>query len=210
MVLAQTTLAPSKVYSKFLERLAAKWSGKDFTVEDLGTDEGLMKILGYPRKKVVARSPQEVVVVEPKSSSDHHSKTLPYASCAHDSVPSLGHKSHGPSGEYGWPTIVDKRWAGADKRGIAIILCDLLQGNTELSRMIVSILATSVKAEECNADQEWHIHRYRHLHGTICRGRRAFEDYSDWRIKWRSDFSYDDVIYEHDRLFPVIAAGGIL
>ena len=60
---------------------------------------------------------------------------------------------------------------------IATILSDLLNGDTDIPRKIVSIL----KEVETDWGREWYIHRYRDfIHSPI--------------PKWRNDFSNDDII----------------
>ena len=80
---------------------------------------------------------------------------------------------------------------------IATILChnQLLDGDTELSRKIVTLL----KGAETEWSQAWHIHRLRLWHGSSWT-RRRFPEYSP--IKWRSDFRVSegvkDVLVETD------------
>ena len=79
---------------------------------------------------------------------------------------------------------------------IAMILChnQLLDGDTELSRKIVSFL----KEAETEWQRAWHIHRLRLWHGSSCT-RRRFPEYHESIIKWRSDFRVDEVVKDvHD------------
>ena len=76
---------------------------------------------------------------------------------------------------------------------IATILCQLLDGDTELSRKIVNLL----KDQETEWQRAWHIHRLRKWHGSVC-ARRRFPEYQGWNIKWRTDFRVGDVVQEFD------------
>ena len=85
---------------------------------------------------------------------------------------------------------------------IATILCELLGGDIELPRMIVSLL----KEAETDWSRDWHIHRYRDLYGV---GNevvfRPHTDYQDHNIKWREDFTDGDIAtrvsLQHSSLF---------
>ena len=91
---------------------------------------------------------------------------------------------------------------------IATILCDLLGGDIELPRMIVSLL----KEAETDWSRDWHIHRYRDLYGdnntyqyssgklrcrpdykgcslSRCRGQQC-----RCVVKWRDDFTNEDIV----------------
>ena len=74
---------------------------------------------------------------------------------------------------------------------IATILCQRLDGDTELSRKIVNLL----KESETEWHRTWHIHRLRLWHGSMC-ARRAFPEYKVRDLKWRSDFRVGDVVPE--------------
>ena len=85
---------------------------------------------------------------------------------------------------------------------IATILCELLGGDIELPRMIVSLL----KEAETEWSRDWHIHRYRDLYG-VENGVvfRPHTDYQDHNIKWREDFTDGDIAtrvsLQHSSLF---------
>jgi len=74
---------------------------------------------------------------------------------------------------------------------IATVLCQLLDGDTELSRKIVGLL----KGAETEWQRAWHIHRLRIWHGSSWT-RRRFPEYHVSIIKWRSDFRVDEVVKE--------------
>ena len=78
---------------------------------------------------------------------------------------------------------------------IATILCELLGGDTDITRKIVGIL----KESETDWSREWHIHRYRDLYGvgrgpTATRRQTPHTDYKGDNIKWRDDFTNEDIV----------------
>ena len=93
---------------------------------------------------------------------------------------------------------------------IATILCELLGGDIELPRMIVSLL----KEAETEWSRDWHIHRYRDLYGDnntyqyssgkVPRFHTGYKGCSLGRpcpgqqcrcvVKWRDDFTNEDIV----------------
>ena len=76
---------------------------------------------------------------------------------------------------------------------IATIICQRLDGDTELARKIVGHL----KDQETDWNRHWHIHHLKLWHGSAC-ARRPFPEYQVPTIQWRSDYSVDDVVGEVD------------
>ena len=85
---------------------------------------------------------------------------------------------------------------------IATILCELLGGDIELPRKIVSLL----KEAETEWSRDWHIHRYRYIHisqsstlrcwGTTDRC-HIFPECSTHAIRWPRGFTHEDTARHH-------------